>query len=174
MKEAQHVSFDEGFAGEKDADVPPNVRLLRAYGSDDLDTAAAVREAIDLASTQINLDVDESPFLDIETLHLPFRPSDDHPLGLSFHRCSQLLRAYVSGIHSPAQGFKLSTFRKRFLGSYIVAIDDNPVFSLDDVYTALDRLQSLETLPSHVAVTVGSGTQEPCEGFLHSSSSSSA
>jgi len=32
VKEAHHVSFDEGFAGSQDAAVPPNVQLLRAYG----------------------------------------------------------------------------------------------------------------------------------------------
>ena len=146
VKEAQHVAFDEGFAGVADADAPPHARLLRAAGLAP-DSSPDFSDRFDLDVTTINLEVDANPFLSIEDVHVPFKPTADHPLGLTFNRCGKLLRAYVSGVHSPAERFTLHTYRRKFLGSYVVSIDDVPVFSLDDINAALDRLQSLEVPP---------------------------
>ena len=160
VKEAQHVAFDEGFVGTPDAECPPNVRLLRAYGQENDDAAQAVFDELDLRRDQFTLDVSESPYLLIEDVHMPFLPGDDHPLGMSFHRCDRFRRAYVSQAHRAAEKFRLRQFRSRFIGSYIVAIDDTPVFSLDDVHSTLDNLASLETPPSSVKVSLAPERQE--------------
>jgi hypothetical protein len=159
VKEAQHVAFDEGFSGVADADAPPHARILRAaglvpHGSPTSD------DRLDLDIADINLEVDANPFLSIDELHVPFKPTADHPLGLTFNRCGKLLRAYVSGIHSPAERFNLRTFRRKFLGSYVVSIDDTPVFSLADTHAVLDRLQSLETPPKSIRIVLAPERKE--------------
>jgi len=171
VKEAQHVAFDEHFSGVKDADCPPNVQLLHAHGNDDPAAAHVLAQAINLGTTSVSLNVDDTPFLHIDDHQLHFRPLASSPLGLTFTRCSRMLRAYVSDITQASTTLPLHSFRCRYLGSYIVAIDDCPIFSLDNITVVLQRLCTLAVPPSSINVSLAPEraelTSTPLNSPLH-------
>jgi hypothetical protein len=75
-----------------------------------------------------DLEVSSRPFLESSTVTVPLDLDSDLPLGMDFASCSRLHRAFVSSIARPAPGCTLHAFRHLFVGSYVVSIDDVPVF----------------------------------------------
>ena len=120
ISELHHVTFDEGFAGDENP--PPNARLLRSSGISSPD----LQDAVDIAPELDSMDISLSPFTEIVEIELPFKPSKQNPLGLSFSKCGHLLRAYVDDIDKgvTGTGHNIRQFRRKFIGSYILSIDN--------------------------------------------------
>jgi hypothetical protein len=66
--------------------------------------------------------------------------SATHPLGFEFSDCSHLHRAFICRIDRPGVSFSLATYRRRFLGSYIVSVNDIPTFSSSSIQEIVDDL----------------------------------
>lgn len=144
VKEAQHVTFDESM---NDLDVkPPNARLLDGIRDQDPDV-------LNIDVPLPNLDVSTRAFTDVKTFTFSVDLWDDAPLGLEFDTCSRLRRAFVSRVlRSPVDWRGIKSFRNRFKGAYVVSVDDEPVFSVDDIDKAIDQLRSSKSPPGTITV----------------------
>jgi hypothetical protein len=145
VKSAQHVAFDEAMNDLDDK--PPNARLL---GSCDVPTI----DIIDLDSSVAAFDVSVSPFANLTTVRISLASDHVLPLGFDFCDCSQFHRAFIRHIDRPAESYSLSTFRKRFLGSYIIAIHGTPVFSSSSIQELLTELCHSPSNPMMVDVVL--------------------
>jgi hypothetical protein len=75
----------------------------------------------------------------------------DVPFGFQVSLCSILRRAFISEIvRSPVPRLSLRSFRNKFLGAYVVSINDTPIFHPRDVYHVLTSLRSLAHPPLEV------------------------
>jgi hypothetical protein len=131
VKTAQHVAFDEAMNDLPEK--PPNAQLLGAVHDVDPDQ-------ILLDSAVANFDISISPFADLVTLQIQLDVSAAHPLGFEFSDCSHLHRAFIHRINRPGISFSLATYRRRFLGSYIVSVNDVPTFSSSSIQELIDDL----------------------------------
>ena len=140
---AQHVGFDEAMSDADDK--PLNAKLL------DLD------EPVDEGTFSVeddppDLHVSESPFCETEIVRINLDWGQDNPLGFAVSSCDKLLRAYISELWRPAQGYTKKQFRSKFFGSYVIAMDGKPTFSIEDVDEAVNALRDLEQRPSSMEV----------------------
>ena len=144
VKPAQHVAFDESM---NDLDFkPPNARLLDGLRSGKLE------DIMDLEVPVPNLDVSLRPFCDTVTVTMKLDLDADSPLHMEFDTCHRLLRAYVRKFNKLPVGNRSRKFRSDNVGSYIVSIDDTPVFSIADIDAVLDRLRSSPVPPATLHV----------------------
>ena len=149
VKTAQHVGFNETYAGEDFATIPPHAKILRAHDIGTLDP-----EDFTIPDQLLQLDVSTSPFTRFNEFVLPVDWDDEFPLGLEFSRCSRLHRAYVSSVDNCPSGHKLPSFRKHHLASYITSLDGQPIFSLDDIASVFSNLCKLRELPDELKITL--------------------
>jgi hypothetical protein len=131
VKTAQHVAFDEAMNDLEDK--PPNARLLTAINDADPDI-------VQLDSAVENFDISVSPFRELVTVRIQLDPTAEHPLGFDYCDCSRLHRAFIRQIDRSAVSFSLKVFRQRFLGSYIVAINNVPTFACSSLRVILDDI----------------------------------
>ena len=152
VKIARHVAFDESSSFHYEE--PPYMQHLRKAGASPSDLTAAEPDGISLPDEDV-FGIHFSPFNELETADLPFRPSDEFPLGFAFAPCSKFLRAFAHNftVDERIGKYTPSAFRQAFQGGYILQIDGHDVFSVDDVAKVITHLQSLDEPPSHVSVT---------------------
>ena len=164
--ESQHVAFDEGFNGEDN--VPPNAKLLKASGMD----PEELESSMDFRGDVESLEVDPSPFTRLEEVTMPCNWGEETALGLEFSKCSRMLRAFISHIDKgiAAKGLKNRAFHRKYLGAYVVEVQGEPVYSVDDIVNVLDNLALEKPPPATVILTLALEklqTQEPKESHLH-------
>jgi hypothetical protein len=143
IKVARHVAFDEGMNDSKKP--PPYVQYLR----DDL-----APEEVHLDDIDDDMKIVMSPFTTVDSVACVFRPNAAQPLGFQVERCPQFLRAYASAFTSPFGRFDVSQANKRYLGGYIIQIGDKPVFSPDDVASAIKSYAAQDLPPKTLTVLI--------------------
>ena len=148
VKTAQHVAFNETFIGEDFDSLPPHAKILCA-----VDMSELRPEEFEVPEQLLNLDVSTSSFVRFKDFTLPVDFDADSPLGIEFACCPRLHRAYVSAIDNCSPGHKLKAFRKHQLSSYIVSLDEQPIFSLADIEAVLANLRPLRDRPTELKVT---------------------
>ena len=147
VKECQHVVFDESMT---DLSIkPPNARLL-----DGLRPDSAALDLHDFTVDVPDLETTSTPFLQLKTITVPLELESERPLGLAFDTCSKLKRVFASAFTRAPVGRSLRATRREFVGSYVVSLDDSPIFSMDDVTATLTRLSSLEAPPATVELVL--------------------
>lgn len=149
----RHIAFDEGMNSTDSP--PPFARLLKG-----LELLPPEKDVLDLDKPEDRLDVSLSPFTDVETVQFPLDFSKEHPLGFQIAPCSRQLRAFAHTLTVPPHRYQLRSAQNRFQGGYILALDDVPVFSTDDVRTELDRLRALSEPPIELSVTIAADLLE--------------
>ena len=141
VKTAQHVAFDESMNDLTDK--PPNARLLDGLHHDHPDV-------LDFTMSVPDLDVSTRFFTNFKTVSVPFDPESPTPLGITFDSCSRLKHAYVKAIHRPALSGTLRAFRREHVGSYVVSVNDVPIFSLSDLDACLASLALQSPTPASI------------------------
>jgi len=131
VKMAQHVSFDE--AMHDLVDKPPNARPLASLKPD-------ASEVLDSTVFVPDLDISTSLFLQLQTVCVHLDLTAEHPFLLSFHPCNCMKRAYLADIHQAPIGFSLWSARCLLLGSYIVTMNNSPIFTMADIDCLLSSL----------------------------------
>jgi hypothetical protein len=149
IKTAQHVIFDETM---KDLDhPPPNARLLgtNLNGINDDDF-------VDLTQNFPDLHICQSPFTKFETILISLDLDNlEHPFGFTYRQCERLRRPFIDSIQRPPLPTQsLRTFRRKFLGAFIITIDDHPVFCINDITATIHRFRSLREPPANVTITL--------------------
>lgn len=132
VKAAQHVAFDE--AMHDVIDKSPNARLLG------FDPTAVDPDLVDMDSPVGAFDISITPFAVLSTVRIRVEPGAEFPLGFEFCDCSSYHRAFISRIDRPCLSSSLTTFRRKYTGSYIVAIDGTPTFSSDSIHKLVTDL----------------------------------
>ena len=145
IKTAQHVAFDESMNDLDDK--PPNARLLDGLRN-------ARPDVLDFSLSMPDLDVASCPFTGLSTVTVSLELESDAPFGFVVDACRRLQRAFVTSISRAATRQSLRSFRKKYLGSYVVSINDEPVFSVADVARIAERLRALPTVPDTVPVVL--------------------
>ena len=131
VKTATHARFDEGMNDL--ADAPPNVQGLCLLSPDG--TVPADRPVL----SPLNLDVTDDPFHGLDSITQAIKC--DHPtLGFEISACHIRLRGYLSGIVASTSAACIRNVRRKYLGAYIVSVNDVPVFSCDSVVAALTAI----------------------------------
>jgi hypothetical protein len=136
------------FHNEDPKDRPPNAQLL----SHVIDPGALPDDPLFLDETELEFDITDSPFSEINEFELPLNTEADVPLGLKFNKCDRLLRAYVSTINSPPIDQKIRAFRRTHLGAYVVSLNNEPVFTLDDINRIVGALCDADNPPKTVQI----------------------
>jgi hypothetical protein len=144
VKTAQHVVFDETMVDHPSP--PPNAQLLsRASPSDAV--PATLSDAISFS----DIDFSYSPFVDTSLMTLRVDYKSDVSFGFNVSLCSILRRAFISEIvRSPVPRLSLRSFRTKYLGAYVVSINDTLIFHPCDVDQVLTSLRSLAHPPLEV------------------------
>jgi len=145
VKTAHHVSFDESMSDLSDK--PPNARMLVNVSTNALDP-------VDFSVETPDLDVSTTPFFHLRTFSMPFDPMAAESLFLSFRLCQRLRRVYISDFHLAPTELTLRSARRQLLGSYVISIDDTPIFRIDDIQRLLLRYSSQDHPPATLLVTV--------------------
>lgn len=128
VKTATHARFDEGMNDLVDA--PPNVQALRLLSPDG--RVPADRPIL----SPLNLVVTDDPFHRLDSITQTIKC--DHPtLGFEISECHIRKRGYLSGIVASTSAARIRNVRRKYIGAYIVSVDDVPVFSCDSVVAAL-------------------------------------
>ena len=155
---AQHVSFDEAMNDMENK--PPNARILN-----DLARGKVLSEK-DFEVDGPEIEVSLSQFIDFDEIEYPFDASSAQPLhGLSFQRCSRLYRAYIDAVTVPPitklptktaaqRQTAVNKFKKKHLGSYVVSINDIPVFTPHSIDEICDQLRRQRKPPSTVKIVL--------------------
>jgi len=131
IKTAQHVSFDEVMHDL--IDKPPNAHLLASLKPD-------ASEVLDSTVFVPDLDISTSPFLQLQTVCVRLDLTAEHPFLLSFHPCNRMKHAYLADIHQAPIGFSLQSAWRLLLGSYIIAMNNSPIFTMADIDCLLSSL----------------------------------
>jgi len=111
-------------------------------------------DAIDATSSLPSLDITASPFTTFVTIDMPYNHSDTLPFGFVLSTCSRLRRAYVSSFSRPPVGCTLCATRRTLLGSYVISVFDQPVFSPNDLTKIHTFIQSQQTLPTVISIVL--------------------
>ncbi|KAI2495399.1 hypothetical protein MHU86_19113 [Fragilaria crotonensis] len=130
VKTATHARFDE-VMNDLHTDAPPDVLALRHLSLDG--SIPAERPVL----SPLNLEVSDDPFNRLDTLTQLIKC--DHPsLGFDITACHIRKRGYVSGIvASSTPAARIRNVRRKYIGAFIVSLNDTPVFSCDSIVTAL-------------------------------------
>jgi hypothetical protein len=131
------------------AEKPPNAHLLDGIRNPTLDF-------MDFDANVPNLEVTTQPFTALSTVTMMFDPSPESLslLGLTLDTCSRLHHAFISQVDRPPIGHSLHASRSKFTGSYIVSVNDSPVFSITDVTRIIDSLHDSPGRPSQVEIVL--------------------
>jgi hypothetical protein len=131
VKTATHARFDEGM---NDLDEPPpNVKILQNLASD------GVINPDRLSLPPINLDVSDDPFERLDELSHPI--TCEHTcLGFEIKECHIRKRGYVSGIVPNTSASRIRNVRRRYIGAFVVSINDVAVFTAASIIAALQAI----------------------------------
>jgi hypothetical protein len=145
VKIAKHARFDEGMNDLPASDLPPNVQHLQRVQRGE--ALPADQEELELPAFSFH----NSPFLDEVDKVLPITCA--HPtFGLDLQTCPMTNRAYVGGLFPDTSAATLCSIlrvsRRKFIGAYLVAIGEAPIFTLLDANQELRRLRADSTLTS--------------------------
>ena len=144
VKIASHVRFDEGMVDLPDP--PPNVKLLQRVEHDNV-----LPDLGELNLSPIDLDVDTSPFRDLQTVTIT--NLCDHPtFGFVVDECHLRYRAFLKNVEPHTSASAIRNIRHRFIGAYIVQINDYPIFDLQDADSAFDILRRSADLQSFTVI----------------------
>ena len=133
VKTAQHFRFDEA---HNDMDnPPPNARNLWCAAGQDIPPPDPDEVP------PIELDVTSNPFLKLVTETIDIK-CDDPYFGFQVSPCAARYRAYLLGVTAKSSLAALRNVRCQYIGAYIVAINNQPVFMATDVYDALTSLHN--------------------------------
>ena len=137
VKTATHARFDEGM---NDMDEPPpNVKLLRNLADD----GVVDPDRLDLPL--LNLEVSDDPFERLDELSPPI--TCEHPcLGFEIMECHIRRRGYVSGVVANTTASRIRNVRRKYIGAFIVSINDVAVFTAASI---LDALRAAATSDEH-------------------------
>jgi Reverse transcriptase (RNA-dependent DNA polymerase)/GAG-pre-integrase domain len=136
VKTATHARFDEGM-NDLSITPPPNVQILRQMNND----GTIAPDSIDLSP--LDLSVSDDPFDRLDELS----PSIicDHPtLGFEVSECHIRKRAYVSGIVPHTSAARIKNARRKYIGSFIVSVNDAPIFTAESAVLALSAAASTD------------------------------
>jgi hypothetical protein len=131
VKLASHVRFDEGMTDSDNP--PPNVCILQRHQN------SIIPPETEFEIDPIDLFIDQSPFrvLDVITIH---NHCDHEYYGFEIDECHIRHRAYISGIISHSSASRIRNIRRTYIGSFIVAINDIPIY---DRTNATDTFKNL-------------------------------
>ena len=132
VKTATHARFDEGMS-DLDGKPPPNVQILRQLNND----GSLEPDQFDLSP--LDLAVSDDPFNQLDTL-TPALTCDHPTLGFEVAECHIRRRAYVSDIIPHTSAGRIKNARRKYIGSFIVSINDTPVFTADSAIAALSTV----------------------------------
>ena len=124
MKTATHARFDEGM-NDLDAEVPPNARLLRQLNHN-FPTAP---DTLDISP--LDLSVSDDPIDCLDEL-MPAIVCEHPTLGFEVLKC-QPYNTSASWIKN---------VRRKYLGAFIVSINENPIFTAESAIAALKAIAS--------------------------------
>jgi hypothetical protein len=135
VKTATHARFDEGMNDLVSAEAPPNVQLLRQLNND----GSIAPDRIDLSP--LNLSVSDDPFDHLDKLSPAI--ACDHPtLGFEISECHIRKRGYVSGIVANTSASRIKNVRRKYIGAFVVSINDTPTFTAASAILALQSAAS--------------------------------
>ncbi|KAI2495082.1 hypothetical protein MHU86_19437 [Fragilaria crotonensis] len=131
VKTATHARFDEGM---NDLDEPPpNVKHLRNLANDGVINP----DRLDLPP--INLEVSDDPFERLDELSPSVTCEHPH-LGFEIQECHIRKRGYVSGIILNTSASRIRNVRRKYIGAFIVSINDVAVFTAASITAALETV----------------------------------
>ena len=135
VKTATHARFDEGM---NDLDEPPpNVKLLRNLADD----GVVDPDRLDLPL--LNLEVSDDPFDRLDEVSAPI--SCEHPcLGFEITECHIRKRGFVSGVTANTTASRIRNVRRKYMGAFVVSINDTPVFTAASILDALHAAATSE------------------------------
>jgi hypothetical protein len=133
VKLASHVRFDEGMTDSDDP--PPNVRILQRHQN------SIIPPDTEIEIDPIDLSIDQSPFrvLDVITIH---NHCDNEYYGFEIDECHIRHRAYISGIIPHSSASRIRNIRRTYIGSFIVAINNNPIYDRNDATDLFKNLRN--------------------------------
>jgi hypothetical protein len=131
VKTATHARFDEG---RNDLDEPPpNVKILQNLASD------GTIDPDRLSLPPINLEVSDDPFERLDELSPPI--TCEHTcLGFEIKECHIRKRGYVSGIVPNTSASRIRSVRRRYIGAFVLSINDVAVFTAVSIVAALQTI----------------------------------
>jgi GAG-pre-integrase domain len=135
VKTATHARFDEGMNDLLTDNVPPNVQLLRQLNRD----GEFASDTIDLSP--LDLSVSDDPFDRLDEL-TPAVICDHPTLGFEISECHIRKRAYVSNIIPHTSAGRIKNARRKYIGSFVVSINDTPIFTAESALSALTAVAS--------------------------------
>ena len=134
VKTATHARFDEGMNDLVD-NVPPNVQLLRQFNNN----GTVQPDIVDISP--LNLSVSDDPFDRLDALTLAI--VCDHPtLGFDISECHIRKRGYVSDILPKTSAHRIKNARRRYIGAFVVSINDIPTFTAASTIAILRNIAS--------------------------------
>ena len=138
VKTATHARFDEGM---NDLDEPPpNVRHLRNLADDGI----VAPDPLDIPL--LNLEVSDDPFDRLDELSPPI--TCEHPsLGFDIKECHIRKRGFISGIVANTTASRIRNVRRKYIGAFVVSINDVTVFTAESILDAL-RAAAASDAPS--------------------------
>lgn len=109
---------------------PPNVQLLRQLNDD----GSFAPDLLDLSP--LDLSISDDPFDCLDELSPAIRC--DHPTqGFEGSECHIRKRAYVSGIVPHTSAGRIKNARRKYIGAFVVSINDIPIFTSESAVSAL-------------------------------------
>ena len=134
VKTATHARFDEGM-NDLHADAPPNVQVLRQLNND----SSVIPDSLDVS--QMNLSITDDPFDKLDEL-APTIICEHPTLGFEISECHIRKRGYVSGIVAHTSASRIKNVRRKYIGAFIVSVNDSPTFTAASAITALQAVAS--------------------------------
>ena len=130
VKTATHARFDEGM-NDLHHNAPPDVLALRHLSLD-----GNIPPDRPLLSP-LNLEVTDDPFNRLDTVTQLIKC--DHPsLGFEICACHIRKRGYVSGIVASTTAARIRNVRRKYIGAFVVSVNNTPVFTCDSIVAALN------------------------------------
>ena len=117
-----------------------------------LATKRAIRTTADETQTlkmdDIDIDVSNAPWINPTNVSVKLNDiAHRHGLGISYIQCHKMHRPFVAQIHQTFKGMQLRAARRKYLKSYIIAINDQPVFNTADVDKLVAFYQNYDDPP---------------------------
>ena len=152
IKIAYHARFDEGMNDLSSTDAPPNVQDLHRLRHDDPLPA----ELVELSAPS-DFHFTTSPFT-CEKDHKLSVTCDDPFFGFRIGTDAPSNRAYVTDILDHTTATKLCSSHRvscrKFVGAFLTAINDVPIFSAADAEQELTNPRHLASPPTHLHLTL--------------------
>jgi GAG-pre-integrase domain len=134
VKTATHARFDEGM-NDLHVDAPPNVQVLRQLNND----GSIQPDSLDVSP--MNLSITDDPFDQLDEL-TPAVACEHPTLGFEISECHIRKRGYVSGIIAHTSASRIKNVRRKYIGAFIVSVNDVPIFTAESAIAALQTVAS--------------------------------